>query len=463
MSFTVAIVGRPNVGKSTLFNRLLGRRRAIVNDQPGVTRDLNEGDADAHGVRFRVIDTAGWSENSVASLEGRAAQMTERAIGLADVALFVIDGRSAMMPLDETFARLLHRLGRPVVIAANKCEPSAVLPGLDKAVALGFGEALPISAQHNEGIDDLVVALAAAAGHAGAGAGEPDEPVVERRVSLAIVGRPNVGKSTLVNCLLGEERMLTGPEPGVTRDAIAAKWQTDDGVVELVDTAGLRKQARIVSELEQHAAGAAISAIRHADIVALILDATAPMERQDLHICRVATEEGKPLIVVANKWDMVESRSAVARLIRERVEESLAQVKGVPVVYVSALTGAGIDKIPAAAWKSYRAWNTKISTAALNRWLAPTLEKHAPPAVRGRRIRIRYLTQTGARPPTFVLFASQAEALPDSYLAYLANGLRATFAMPGTPIRLQLRQGKNPYAQRKKEPEKRRRRVTRRR
>jgi len=448
MTKTLAIVGRPNVGKSTLFNRLVGARRAIVDDRPGVTRDRIEAAAGVGGLSFRVVDTAGWVESDREGLAGAAARHTEQALAGADAALFVFDARAGVTPLDLAFARVLHRVGKPVVLIANKCEGVRLPEGFSEAGRLGLGEAVPVSAEHDEGMADLVAALLERV----PGIDEEDdrEQESERPLRLAIVGRPNVGKSTLVNCLLGEDRMLTGAEPGVTRDAVAARWLTEEGPIDLVDTAGLRRQARIHDALEKRSAEEALGAMRFAEVVVLVIDASTAIDRQDLHIGRAVAEEGRALVIAANKWDLVENLDAVRKELEARVAEALPQFRGIPIVRLSATTGAGVDKLLSGVRRVYRAWNHKIPTATLNRWLGQALERHQPPLVDGRRIRIRYATQSKVRPPTLVLFTNQVEELPSSYIGYLTTSLRQTFDMPGTPIRFLLRKSKNPYAGRAK-------------
>ncbi len=443
MAFTVAIVGRPNVGKSTLFNRLVGRRAAIVDPTPGVTRDRREGEARLADLRFRVIDTAGLEDAAAATLEAAMRAQTERALADADVALFVIDARAGLTPLDRHFAAWLRRHHAKVILAANKAEGRAGEAGALDAFALGLGEPIQISAEHGEGMTELYDALkplvAAAAGVENAAEGEGAV------LHLAILGRPNVGKSTLVNRLVGEERVLTGPEPGVTRDAVSIEWRWAGRPVRLVDTAGIRRRARVTEALERAAVADALHAIRYADVVVLVLDGTAPMERQDLTIARQAAEEGRALVVAANKWDAVAEPQAARRAIAERLEDSLAQVKGVPVVPLSALTGDGIGRLMRAVLASDRAWNKRLPTGPLNRWLDGMSARHAAPTAAGRPVKPRYITQVKARPPTFALFVNRPDDVEESYLRYLANGLRETFDLPGVPIRILPRRGKNPF------------------
>jgi GTPase len=443
MVFTVAIVGRPNVGKSTLFNRLVGRRAAIVDAMPGVTRDRREGEGRLADLRFRVIDTAGLEDAAPDTLEAAMRAQTERALAGADVALFLIDARAGLTPLDRHFATWLRRQHAKVILLANKSEGRAGAAGALDAFALGMGEPIEISAEHGEGLTELYDALRPLAEERAAPA-ESDQRA-EQPLHLAILGRPNVGKSTLVNRLVGEERVLTGPEPGVTRDAIAIEWRWRGRPVRLVDTAGIRRRARITEVLEKAAVADALHAIRYADVVVLVLDAVAPMERQDLAIARHATDEGRALVVAANKWDMVSDPTATRRAIVERLEESLSQARGVPVVALSALTGDGIGRLMRAVLAADKAWNRRLPTGPLNRWLAQIVARHAPPAAAGRAVHPRYITQVKARPPTFALFVNRPDDVEESYLRYLANGLREAFDLPGVPIRILPRRGKNPF------------------
>lgn len=445
MTFTVAVVGRPNVGKSTLFNRLVGRRLAIVDDTPGVTRDRREGEARLGPLRFTVIDTAGLAEADPDSLEGRMQAQTGRATEAADVTLLVIDGRAGVTPVDQHFADMLRRLDVPVVPVVNKCEGRGGDEGFFGAYALGLGDPVAISAEHGEGMAELYEALAA---HAPEAAIEDAATRGERPLQLAIIGRPNVGKSTLLNRLVGDERSITGPEPGITRDPIAVEWSYKDRPVRLVDTAGLRRRARIDVKLEQLSVGETLRVIRHAEVVVLVLDALAALERQDLNIARYVVEEGRGLVVAANKWDLVKDHRAMRALIQERLGESLTQVRGMPLVTFSALTGRGVDTLMPKLFEIYDLWNKRVSTGQLNRWLRNVVGEHPPPMVEGRRLKIRYVTQVKARPPTFAVFVSKPNALPDSYCRYLTNRLRDAFGLDAVPIRLLLRAGKNPYADR---------------
>jgi GTP-binding protein len=444
MSFTAVIVGRPNVGKSTLFNRLAGRALAIVDDTPGVTRDWREGEGHIADLGFRIVDTAGLEEAAADSLAGRMSAGTERLLAEANVALLVVDAREGLTESDRHFARALRRSGRPVVLVANKAEGRAALAGIGEAHALGFGEPVAISAQHGEGMGDLYEALLPFAG-----APDEDEAATEeapRPLHLAIVGRPNVGKSTLLNRLLGEERVLTGPEPGITRDAIAVDWSWRGRDIRLFDTAGLRRRARIEEKLERLSAGDTLRAIRFADTAILVLDALQPLERQDLTIANLVAEEGRALVLALNKWDVVKDRDLALKRLRERLETSLPQLQGLAVVPVSGLAGTGVEALMKAVLAADAVWNKRVPTGALNRWLATLLERHPPPLSAGRRLRLRYITQVNTRPPSFALFASQPGELPESYRRYLVNSLRQDFALPGTPIRMMLRKGENPYA-----------------
>ena len=448
MAFTVAIVGRPNVGKSTLFNRLVGRRAALVDDVPGVTRDRRVGTASLGGLSFTTIDTAGFEDASGDMLEARMRRQTERAMAESDVVLLLIDARTGVTPLDRVFAQELRRQDKPVILAANKCEGRAGAAGLYEAFELGLGEPLGISAEHGEGLADLVEALipfAEAAEEAEASAAET-RPAAERVIQLAIVGRPNVGKSTLVNALLGDERMLVGPEPGITRDSIAVDWVYRDRPIRLVDTAGLRRRARITERLERISAADTLSAVRMANVVVLVVEAGAILDRQDLTIARLAIDEGRAMVVAINKWDLVaDSAEALGRL-RHRLETSLPQVRGVPTVTVSALKGRRLDALMDAVVHIYDVWNRRLATGPLNRWLAGMTEGHPPPMAQGRRVKLRYITQIKARPPTFALWVNRPDDLSESYQRYLVNGLRDAFDIPGVPIRLLLRKTRNPYA-----------------
>jgi GTPase len=439
----VVIAGRPNVGKSTLFNRLAGRRIALVADTPGVTRDRKEAEALLRGRRVRLVDTAGLEEAPPESLAGRMRAGAGVATEAADLVVFVVDARAGVTPADQHFAQWLRRQGRTVLLVANKAEGRSAQSSVLDAYSLGLGEPLAVSAEHGEGISDLMSEIADRLPDP---ADTPDAEDAERPLKLAIVGRPNVGKSTLLNRLIGEERMLTGPEPGLTRDAVAVMLHDKDGPIELVDTAGMRRRARIEVPLEKLSVGASIGALKLAEIVVLVVDATEGLHDQDLQIAQLIEREGRACVLAFNKWDAVADRSGTRKLITERLEESLAQVKGIPVVTVSALTGAGIDKLLPAVRRAHAVWNTRLPTASLNRWFEQALARHQPPLVSGRRLKLRYITQAKARPPTFIAFGTRAEMLPEDYQRYLVNSLRETFELPGTPIRLQLRGTKNPYA-----------------
>jgi GTP-binding protein len=446
MGFTVAILGRPNVGKSTLFNRLVGRRAALVDDAPGVTRDRREGAGSIADLEFRVIDTAGLEEAAPTTLAGRMRMQTESALALADVALLVIDAREGITEPDRHFGGWLRRSGKPVVLIANKAEGRAELGAVGEAHALGLGEPVPLSAAHGEGFAELYDRLRALA--PSVEEQEETEPGErpERPLQLAIVGRPNVGKSTLVNRLVGEDRLLTGPEPGITRDSIALEWQWRGRAIRLVDTAGLRRRARVEDKLERLSVADTLRTIRFAGTVVLVLDALQPFERQDLTIANLVAEEGRALVLAANKWDAVGDKNAALRRLRDRVTASLPQLQGVALVPISGLSGSGLERLMTAVIAADAVWNKRLSTPALNRWLAAVEERHPPPLVGARRLRLRYITQANTRPPTFALFASRPGELPDSYRRYLVNALRQDFDLPGTPIRLMLRKGQNPYA-----------------
>jgi GTP-binding protein len=443
MPFTVAIVGRPNVGKSTLFNRLVGAGRALVDAAPGVTRDRISGEARLGHLVFTAIDTAGLDEGPPESLEGRLRQQTAAALAEADVALMLIDAKSGLTALDRHFARWLRRQDTPIILVANKCEGMAAQSLASEAWGLGLGPPIPISAQNGEGLADLAEALLA---HAPAAAA-PDERSDEAPLRMAIVGRPNVGKSSLINRLIEDERLLTGPEPGLTRDAVTVAWQWQGRRIELVDTAGLRRRARIEpGALEQLASKSALAALRQAEVVVLMVDASTPLEQQDVAIANRAADAGRAVVVVANKWDLVAEPKAALALLRERLEGRLPHLKGIACLAISVRTGKNLDRLLPLVAATHERWSRRIATAPLNRWLAETTAAHPPPMAKGRRVKIRYVTQVSTRPPTFVLFVSQAGALPDSYLRYLTNSLREAFELPGVPLRLRQRTGDNPYA-----------------
>jgi GTP-binding protein len=452
MSFTVAIVGRPNVGKSTLFNRLVGRRLALVDDRPGVTRDRREGQARLGDLDFTIIDTAGLDEADAESLSGRMQAQTKAAIGQADAVFFLLDARAGPVPDDRAFADLVRRSGKPVIVVANKAEGRVTHPGVLEAYALGLGEPVAISAEHGDGLADLFEALREALPAATAHPSDEDETTAEtdKPIRVAIVGRPNSGKSTLVNRLIGEDRLVTGPEAGITRDTIAVDLQWRDRAFRLHDTAGLRRPPRVQEKLEKLSVADAINAIRFAEVVVLLMDAEHPFEEQDLRIADLVEREGRALVIAISKWDLAERKPGGINKLREQADERLPQVKGVPVVGVSGLTGEGLDRLMQAIVDIHQVWNRRAPTAELNRWLGDVTSSHPPPAVSGRRIRLNYVTQPKARPPSFVLFCTRADAVPAGYRRYLVNELRETFDLPGTPIRLMLREKANPYAGKKR-------------
>ena len=457
---TIAIVGRPNVGKSTLFNRLTGRRTALVSDMPGLTRDRREGECELGGHTIKLVDTAGLEEASSGSIPSRMREQSEHAIDTADVVLFVLDARDGVTPADKQFANIVRRSGQPAVVAANKCEGRQGIDGFYEAFELGLGEPVAISAEHGEGIGELEIDLLNALGLKPAERkrqrrGKSDENddsddgedlAPQRPIRIAIVGRPNAGKSTLVNALLGEERMITGPEPGLTRDSIASDFEWKGRKLRLFDTAGLRRKSRVQERAEKLSASDSIRAIRFAEVVILMIDAQAPLEHQDLTIGDMVVKEGRALVVAINKWDTVEAKQSTLAEIRKTVKDKLAQVPGVPMVQISALAEKGLDKLMNETLQIHETWNKRVPTSELNRWLQEAVARHTPPASKGRRIRLRYMTQPSTRPPTFIAFCSQPAGLPKSYLRYLTNGLREAFGLPGTPIRLSLRKGGNPYA-----------------
>ena len=443
---TVVIVGRPNVGKSTLFNRLVGKKLALVDDRPGVTRDRREGDATLLGLDFRLVDTAGFEDEDPESLPGRMRAQTQAAVREADVALFMVDARAGIMPLDEEIARWLRGEDTPVVLLANKAEGRAGEGGVIEAFALGFGEPVPFSAEHGEGLADLFEALLP---HVDRPEEEDDEAGEEESeggpLKLAIVGRPNAGKSTLVNRILGEERMITGPEAGITRDSIAIDWEWQGRPVRLIDTAGLRKKAKVQDKLEKLSVADALHAVDFAEVVVLLLDATLGLEAQDLRIADKVLQEGRALIVALNKWDVAENPPALFQGVRAALDEGLAQVKGLPLLTVSAATGRGIDQLLQVAFETREAWSRRVSTGQLNRWFEVAIEKNPPPAPGGKRIKLRYLTQARTRPPSFVLFGTRVDQLPESYRRYLVNGIRRDLGFGAVPVRLTLRAPRNPF------------------
>jgi len=449
MTFAIAIVGRPNVGKSTLFNRLAGRRLALVAKEPGLTRDRREAEAEIGGHAVRLIDTAGLEEAGRATIEARMRAQTEAAIAEADAVLFLIDARTGVVAADEVFAELVRTSSKPVILIANKCEGGAGEAGLYDAYRLGLGDPVALSAEHGEGLGELAEAVAALKGE-GAPAAPPEEPeALERPLRVAIIGRPNTGKSTMVNALLGEERVITGPEAGITRDAIAIEWRWRDRAILLHDTAGLRRKARVREAPERLSVGDALNAIRFAEVVIVTIDAERPFDKQDLQIADLAASEGRAIVIAVNKWDLVADKRAKRREMVEEVERLLPQIKGVPVVPVSALRRQGLEPLMAAVFEVYRLWNARIPTRALNDWLGEAVARHPPPAVAGRRVKLRYMTQPNARPPTFVLFCSRPQALGEAYRRYLLNGLREAFGFKGVPLRLATRKGENPYAKKR--------------
>ena len=473
MTLTLAIVGRPNVGKSTLFNRLVGKRLALVDDQPGVTRDLREGEARLGDLRFTVIDTAGLEEATDESLEGRMRKLTERAVDMADVCLFIVDARTGLAPADRVFAEILRKRAGHVILAANKAEGAAADAGVIEAWELGLGEPVRISAEHGEGMADLYAALmpyADAAEEKAARAAtdapetnvtldEDDEdtlvpqPTAAKPLQVAVVGRPNAGKSTLINKILGEDRLLTGPEAGITRDAISLQIDWDGTPMRIFDTAGMRKKAKVQEKLEKLSVSDGLRAVKFAEVVVVLLDAAIPFEQQDLRIADLAEREGRAVVVAINKWDLEDDKNAKLKALREAFEHLLPQLRGAPLVTISARTGRGLDRLHAAILKAYDVWNRRVTTAQLNRWLGAMVEAHPPPAPQGKRIKLRYMTQAKTRPPGFVVMCSHPDKMPESYNRYLVNGLRQDFDMPGTPIRLTLRSqaDKNPYKGRKKQ------------
>ena len=459
MTTKIAIVGRPNVGKSTLFNRLVGKRLALVDDTPGVTRDRREGEARLGDLAFTVIDTPGLEEAPEKALEGRMRQQTDKAVAEASACLFLIDARAGVTPLDETFAGILRASGKPVVLLANKAESAAGEAGALDAWSLGLGEPITFSAEHGHGLADLYAALEPLlAQDQQADESEThdeeenwDDPLKPLRI--AIVGRPNAGKSTLVNKLIGEDRLLTGPEAGITRDSISVEWiwkgEDRDWPVKLFDTAGMRKKAKVQSKLEKLSVADSLRAIQFAEVVVVMLDAQNPFEKQDLQIADLVLREGRALVLAVNKWDLIEDKDSTSRAIREKCERLLPQAPGVPIVFFSAMTGKNIDRLLPAVTRVYVDWNARVKTHDLNDWLQAAVERHPPPAVSGRRIKLRYIAQTKTRPPTFVAQCTRANDVPASYRRYLVNGIREAFSIPAVPVRLILKRPNNPFAEQK--------------
>ncbi len=447
MSFTAAIIGRPNVGKSTLFNRLTGKRLALVDDRPGVTRDRREAAARIAGLEFTLIDTAGLEDVNDDSMEARMRRQTGLAVASADVVMFMIDARAGVTPLDEHFADWLRQTGKPVVVVANKSEGSAGEAGYLEAFSLGLGQPVPISAEHGEGMGELYDALAE---HAEIIVpqedGEQPEDHEDGVLHLAIIGRPNAGKSTLINTLIGEERLLAGPEAGLTRDSISVEWSFDGRQVRLFDTAGMRRKAKVVDKLEKLSVADGLRAVKFAQVVVLLVDATSPLDRQDRVLANLVAREGRALVVALNKWDLVENKTEVLKEVEDMLDLDMPEIRGVQLVTMSAITGRGLDKLMPAVMQAYESWDSRISTARLNRWLDGATQAHPPPAPSGRRLKLRYMTQVKARPPTFVCFCSRPDEMPDSYLRYLQNGLRETFDLWGTPIRIRLKKPDNPFS-----------------
>src|SRR5580658_9164469 len=465
MSAKVAIIGRPNVGKSTLFNRLVGRKLALVDDEPGVTRDRREGDARIADLAFTIVDTAGLAEGDPETLAGRMRAQTEAALADCDAILFVVDARAGLNPADRHFAAAVRRAGKPIIVIANKAEGLG-RDGVYEAFSLGLGDPIAFSAEHGEGLGELYDALIevlppdARLDPDEADEAEPlvlgeeedgSELDVSKPLRIAVLGRPNAGKSTLINRILGQERLLTGPEPGITRDSIGLDAEWRGRKLKIFDTAGLRRRSRVVEKVEKLAVADALRAVRFAEVVVLLLDATIPFERQDLTLADLVEQEGRALVIALNKWDLIDNKSDKARELRAEADRLLPQLRGTRVIPVSGLTGAHVEKLMEAMVATDAIWNTRISTGRLNRWLAPVVDATPPPAAAGRRVKIRYITQPKARPPFFVLFGNSVESIPESYKRYLVNGLRETFGLIGVPIRLSMRSGgQNPYAPRKR-------------
>jgi GTP-binding protein len=458
MSFTIAIIGRPNVGKSTLFNRLVGQKLALVDDEPGVTRDRREGEGRLGDLEFTIIDTAGLDEGAKGSLTARMQEQTETAIALADALMFVIDARMGLTPNDRTFAEFARRANKPVVLVANKAEGKHGEVGAMESYALGLGDPIQISAEHGEGLSDLYDALRVLMPEPVVDEEETDDDDVSeweaatRPIRVAIVGRPNAGKSTLINHLLGEERLLTSPEAGTTRDSIAVEITWQGRQFRVFDTAGLRRRSRIEEKLEKLSVADALRAVRFAEVVVMMMDSQNRFEEQDLRIADLIEREGRAIVLAVNKWDLVERKPNLISALRTDTDHWLPQVKGAPIVAVSGLMGEGIDRLMIAIQEAYKVWNRRVATAALNRWFEQAVDANPPPAVSGRRLKLNYITQTKARPPSFVLFCSRADAVPKSYLRYLVNSLREAFELPGTPVRITLREKANPFAHKRKRP-----------
>jgi GTP-binding protein len=443
MLTTVTIAGRPNVGKSTLFNRLIGRQMALVSDEPGVTRDWREGEASLYDLKFRLLDTAGLEDRPEKdSIASRTAKQTKHALASTQVILLVVDGRLGLTIEDKTIAKEMRKTGKPIILLANKCESTRIPAGIDEISALGFGEPILISAAHGEGLMDLHEALAP---HIVRHEEKIVDDTEEKDLNIAIVGRPNAGKSTLINKLIGEDRMLTGPEPGLTRDAIPVHWEYKGRPLRLVDTAGLRRRARIEKHLEKISTHESLRAIRLANVVILVLDVDNAFDKQDLTIAHHVIEEGRALVIAVNKWDNVKDKRATMKNLMERAEESLSQVAGVPIITISALKGDGLERLMQTVISIYGLWNKRIPTGQLNRWLEDMEANHPPPITGGRRIKLRYMTQLKSRPPTFGLWLNKPVDLPDSYQRFLTNGLREQFNLKGIPIRWQYKKSENPY------------------
>ena len=458
MSFTIAIIGRPNVGKSTLFNRLVGQKLALVDDAPGVTRDRREGEARLGDLHFTVIDTAGLDEGAKGSLTARMQEQTETAIGLADALMFVIDARAGLTPNDRTFADYARRANKPVILLANKSEGKHGEAGAMESYALGLGEPIQISAEHGEGMSDLYDALRALLPEADEDEefedeiAETEEELARRPIRVAVVGRPNAGKSTMINRLLGEERLLTSAEAGTTRDSIAVEINWNGRDFRVFDTAGLRRRSRIEEKLEKLSVADALRAVRFAEVVVLMTEVQNKFEEQDLRIADLVEREGRALVIAVNKWDLAEARPGAISALRTEADHLLPQVRGAPLVAVSGLMGEGIDRLMRAIEEAYAVWNRRVPTAALNRWFENAVHANPPPAVSGRRLKLNYITQAKARPPSFILFCSRADAVPQSYLRYLVNSMREEFELPGTPMRISLREKANPFAHKRKRP-----------